>query len=289
MSFNYYKKYLKYKQKYINFIKQFGSGFIDITRITDYILIGSGYNVKVYIDKTEPEYIHKVYKYTEESLKLAQKQIDVQTYIQDNLTYENINNIRIPNLYEYSFDSEENEIVLTFDRIFNINDTDINNPSKIINIILSNNSVDQTEVAGRGITKNLNYLEAIIHVYKTREYMGELGRLFARLNYQLFIQLDDIEIIFGKSKIDSHKYKLYIIDFDRCSKFDVGTPEKKQRIFDGTYAKLGLLINLRNYTEYNKLSQVNKLNFETGYITEAYKYGVSYENASAVFKHFRNA
>ena len=283
----YYYKYIKYKTKYIELKNQYGSGFIDMTRLDDYILIGTGYNVEVYIDKKEPNVVYKIYKYTDESKILAEKQIEIQTYIQDNLTYDNIKNIRIPNLYEYSIDSEENEIVLTFDRIYNINDTNYDNPESMINIILSNNSVEQREVAGRGITKNLNYVEQKISVYETRKYMMQLGRLFARLNYKLFIKLDDIEIVFGKSKIDTRSYKLYVIDFDRCSKFNVENPEIKTRIFDGTYAKLGLLLNLRNYTEYDKLSEANKYNFEYGYIIEAEKHGVSKENASEVFKHFR--
>lgn len=283
---DYYKKYLKYKQKY-NLLKlQKGSGFIDKTRIDDYILIGSGYNVKVYIDKKEPTYVYKVYKYTDESLELAKKQIDIQIYIQENLDTTDIKNVYIPNLYEYSIDSDEKEIWLKFDRIFNINDTDYDNPSPMTNIILSNNSTEQETVAGRGIIKNLNYMEEIINVYKTRQYLSELGRLFARLNYQLFIKLDDIEIVFGKLNIKS-RYKLFVIDFDRCSRIDVTKPEIKKRVFDGTYAELGLLLDLRNYTEYDKLSEVNKLNFKVGYLAEASKYGISDENAKKVFKNLR--
>jgi transcriptional regulator with XRE-family HTH domain len=184
------------------------------------------------------------------------------------------------------FDPDEKEIWLKFDRIFNINDTDYDNPSQMINIILSNNSKEQETVAGRGIIKNLNYMEQIIGVYKTRQYLSELGRLLARLNYQLFIKLDDIEIVFGKLNIKSG-YNLFVIDFDRCSRIDVTKAEIKKRVFDGTYADLGLLLDLRNYTEYDKLSEVNKLNFEFGYIGEATKHGISAENAKKVFNNLR--
>jgi len=286
-------KYLKYKKKYnllknqYNLLKnQYGSGFIDVTRIDDYILIGSGYNVKVYIDKKDPRFVYKIYKYTDETEKLAETQFEIQKYIQENLDYKDLKKIVIPKLYKYSFDPTENEIYLKFDRIFNINDIDPDKPEQMINIILSNNITEQSSVAGRGIVKNLNYVEEKIGVYQTRQYLCELGQLFARLNYELFIQLDDIEIVFGKSKIQS-LYKLFVIDFDRCSIFNIKNPEIKKKIFDGTYAKLGLLLDLRNYIEYDKLSEFNKINFKLGYVSEASKYGVSNENAIEVLNNLR--
>ena len=277
---NFFIKYLKYKKKYLSLTNQYGGDILDdIFCNKDYKIIGEGYKVLVYTKNDIDNRIFKTYG-DKNVFHLALKQIEVQTFIQDNLDENDFFlYVKIPKII--SIDINDNYITIEFERIYNIEDTDINVSSSMLNVILTNNEIKPRPIAGRGSILTLNDIEEKIGKIKLKEYLYELGKLFAILNYKIGIIINDIEIVFGKNSITDINYKFFILDFDRCRIIDLKNETIKKLINDGKY--VFNILKLREYIDINKFNYIK--DFKDGYINTGLTFNIKEEVLKEVFEY----
>lgn len=180
-----------------------------------YKIIGTGYKVKVLVKLGEPKFVYKVFEQSHD-IELSRKQCSIQQKIQTFDETSMFFDVKIPKLYSCREDSL-GETILKFQRIYNISDTDIDNPTQPINILLKNDDIDKYIDKK---DKPLNYIKTIIGNDVYHRYVYDLGGLFAILNFMCQIKTDDVEIVFGKLKIDGPP-RLFIMDFDQCNSYNL--------------------------------------------------------------------
>ena len=181
----------------------------------EYKIIGTGYKVKVLVKLGEPKFVYKVFEPLHD-IELSRKQCSIQQKIQ---TFEETSMffyVKIPKLYSCREDSS-GETILKFQRIYNMSDRDIDNPTQPINVLLKNDDIDKYIDKK---DKPLNYIKSIIGDDTYHRYIFYLGGLFSILNFMCQIKTDDVEIVFGKLKIDGPP-KLFIMDFDQCNNYNL--------------------------------------------------------------------
>jgi len=218
--------------------------------------IGAGWNVSVYANSSEPMYIAKVYENS--NLKyLADTEMNMLLHIQNKINLDEFKYIKIPKLLEYG--TTDMGIVHIFERVYNINDTDINNPSDMLHVYITNNPTTPVpeKIAGRGNIVTLDEIEKYINEDLLQEYMYELGRIFGLLNFKALVISDDIEIVFGKDSINDNHFKFYILDFDRVKDFYVS---------DAKYIDI---LGRKDYFIFPTLNDIYKNKFYDGYLYEA--------------------
>ena len=250
--------------------------------------IGSGYQVKVNIDNNNPFIVKKTYRH-KNLFYLANKQIEVQEQIKltikDDL--ENLMYVKIPHIISSKKTEETIEIVM--DRIYNIFDTE-DETLPMLNVIITNDKeeINRSPISGRGTVVTLDYVEEVLktmineslneadrNILKTNlvcDYIRELGIIIALLNFKSELKTDDIEIVFGKDSIEDGIFKFYILDFDRCTKYNLNDllehRSKNTRIYNKTYDMLGR----KDYFEFKTLKKEYKKSFKEGYESIAIKY-----------------
>jgi len=229
----------------------------------EYKLIGTGYKVQVLVKLGEPRFVFKIYEPSHDT-ELSKKQCSIQEKIQ---TFEEIYtffDVKIPKLYSCREDSS-GQTILKFQRIYNMSDRDIDNPTQPINILLKNDDIDKYIDKK---DKPLNYIKTIIGDDMYHSYIFDLGGLFAILNFICQIKTDDVEIVFGKLKIDGPP-KLFIIDFDQCNSYNleniltkfITMPKYSNMDFD--------ILGRKHQMTLRELDIESRNSFKDGYLTYA--------------------
>lgn len=291
---NFENKYLKCKFKYLKFqkINLIGGTCHEITsdEITQIlesenkIIIGRGYKVVVYIERDIVDRIYKMY-YSQNVFYLAERQFRIQEIIKTNLIDIPLQYVKIPNILSI-LRTDEN-IIIEFERVYNIYDTEPNNPSQMLNVILTNNTTKPKNISGRGTIFTLNDIEGIIGTDMCHIYLYELGKFFAILNFNIGIIINDIEIMFGKENVSDTEYKFYVLDFDRCTQFNLidENSEKVKELFDEKEYNWSYQ-NLFNFTENIQKDKIKREfldSFKKGYVETANFYGIPIIKAENIF------
>ena len=183
----------------------------------DYKTIGKGHGRKVLIKIGEPRFVYKVFEPYHDT-ELSSKQCAIQQYIQTIEETSLYFLVKIPKLYSCKTDQATGITTLKFQRIYNITDTDINNPIQPTNILLLND--DNIDAYNDTKDKPLDYIKQYVDEDTYKRMIYELGQMFSVLNFKCQIRTDDVEIVFGKLKIDGPP-KLFILDFDQCDIYNL--------------------------------------------------------------------
>jgi hypothetical protein len=284
----YLQKYLKYKNKYLK-LKNLQSEEFNISGggtagddnhddtstqsiisdfysdATNFLTIGLGYKVKVYAHKILPNYVLKLYENNPEK-----DLINTEEEINKIITEHALNNIheyvKIPRLLEIdkTLDSEKH----LFQRIYNYKDTKIDEPNEQLHVYITNKGTDISTYRGRIV--DLDFIESIIGEELLQQYLYQLGQLFAQLNFIAKIKTDDIEIIFGKQSIDADISTFYIVDFDRCKKYNLNNYISQRNLINlidkGNNFEL---LGRKDYFDFRTIKQTYKDNFISGYMNIA--------------------
>lgn len=242
------KKDIQIKNKSI--ISRF---FSDKTKLKK---IGEGWKVSVYANSSEPKYIAKVYE-NKQLVNLANAEMNMLLHIQKEINLDNFKYVKIPKLVEY--DTTDIHIVHIFERVYNIEDTDINNPSEMLHVYITNNPNEKIpqKISGRGKIVTLDQIEKYINESILKEYIYEMGRIFGLLNFKAKVITDDIEIVFGKDSVNDTQFKFYILDFDRVSTLYMSE------------AKYIDILGRKDYFIFSTLKDIYKNKFYDGYLHEA--------------------
>lgn len=230
----------------------------------EYKIIGRGHRVNVMIKIGDSNFVYKIFQPGHDK-NLAQKQCNIQKKIQEFDEIIMFKNVKIPKLFSCKSDDTGEMMTLKFQRIYNIVDTDINEPLQPTNILLR---FDEDLDSYEKNDKPLNYIKQYMDIDTYRRYIYELGQLFGILNFLCQIKTDDVEIIFGKLKIDGLP-KLFVIDFDQCTEYNLDrilqmmNNDSKLANFDFDILGRKHDMSLKN------LDDESKQIFGDGYITSA--------------------
>ena len=181
------------------------------------IIIGKGDRITVSVEKDGPNFVYKTFEPSVRERLL--KEYNIQQIIQNTEEINQFDYVKIPK-YEIINTENLNQNTLVIQRIYNINDTDINTPTQITDVLISNEPpLEQKNHV------NLDFIKKMVGEDKYGDYIFQLGQLFGILNFLCQIKTDDVEIILGKLEIDGPP-KLFIIDFDNCEKYNIDTSLK---------------------------------------------------------------
>lgn len=249
-------KQLKKNNK-INKLKKYYGG------TDEYKTIGKGHGRKVLIKIDEPKFVYKVFEPYHDT-DLSSKQCAIQEYIQTIQETQLYFLVKIPKLYSCKTDETTGETTLKFQRIYNITDTDINNPKPPTNILLLND--DNIDAYSDTKDKPLNYIKQFVDEDTYVRMIYQLGQLFSVLNFKCQLKTDDVEIVFGKLKIDGPP-KLFILDFDQCESYNLESTlqlmETEPRFSQQDFNILGR----KHQMTLKKLDTEIKSIFAEGYLT----------------------
>lgn len=235
--------------------KQYYGGTIE------YKIIGRGYKVKVLIKIDEPRFVYKVFEPSHDR-ELSTKQCEIQNNIERVEETTTLVYVKIPKLFTCVRDST-GQTILKMQRIYNIMDTDINSPTQPTNILLLTD--DNIESYNDKIDKPLNYITQFIDETRYNQYVYQLGQMFGILNFLCQIKTDDVEIVFGKLRIDGPP-KLFVLDFDQCVSYNL---EKTLEMMTTNikYAEYDFdILGRKQQMTLNKLSQKIRYIFNDGYM-----------------------
>ena len=229
------------------------------------LIIGLGYKVKVFAHKILPNYVLKLYENNPEK-----KLIDIEEEVNRLIMIHKLNDfykyVKIPRLLE--IDKTLNSEKHLFERIYNYQDTKIDEPNSQVHVRITNKRTNDTTYRGRLV--DLDFIESIIGEELLQQYLYQLGQLFAQLNFIAQIKTDDIEIIFGKQSIDADIPTFYIVDFDRCETYDldkyISRPTLIKLIENGFDNQL---LGRKDYFDFRSIKKTYKDNFISGYMSIA--------------------
>jgi hypothetical protein len=226
-----------------------------------YKIIGTGHKVKVLVEIDEPRFVYKVFEPSHNKI-LSTKQCTIQQQIQRFEEITTLFYVKIPKLFSCITD-DTGETILKFERVYNINDTDINNPTQPTNILLRLDA--DIDAYNDKNDKPLNYITQFVDETVYRECVSQLGKMFGLLNFLCQIKTDDVEIVFGKLTIDGPP-KLFILDFDQCQSYTL----EKLLIFINSnvrYLKYDFdILGRKHDMTLNKLGEELKSIFNNGYL-----------------------
>ena len=228
--------------------------------IPEYKIIGRGHKVKVLVEIDEPRFVYKVFEPSHDKT-LSTKQCKIQEKIQSFEEITRFSYVKIPELISCETD-DTGQTILKFERVYNINDTDINNPSQPTNILLRLD--DDIDAYNDKNDKPLNYIRQFVDETVYRECINQLGNMFGILNFLCQIKTDDVEIVFGKLTIDGPP-KLFILDFDQCQSY---TLEKLLIFINSNVRYSGYdfdILGRKHVMTLNKLGEL-KFIFNDGYL-----------------------
>jgi hypothetical protein len=227
----------------------------------EYKIIGRGYKVKVLVKIDEPRFVYKVFEPAHDR-ELSTKQCNIQKHIQSVEQTTIFSLVKIPKLFSCITD-DDGRTIIKFQRIYNINDTDINSPTQPINILMRNDDIRDYNDKN---DKPVNYITQFLDEDKYRLCIYQLGQMFGVLNFICQIKTDDVEIVFGKLKIDGPP-KLFILDFDQCVSYNLEailrTIESDSKFSRSDFDILGR----KHYMTLNKLDEEIRHIFYDGYLT----------------------
>lgn len=228
--------------------------------IPEYKIIGRGHKVKVLVEIDEPRFVYKVFEPSHDKT-LSTKQCKIQEKIQSFEEITRLFYVKIPKLFSCITD-DTGETILKFERVYNINDTDINNPTQPTNILLRLDA--DIDAYNDKNDKPLNYITQFVDETVYRECVNQLGKMFGILNFLCQIKTDDVEIVFGKLTIDGPP-KLFILDFDQCQSY---TLEKLLIFINSNVRYSGYdfdILGRKHVMTLNKLGEL-KFIFNDGYL-----------------------
>jgi hypothetical protein len=227
------------------------------------IIIGRGDRITVVVEKDNPDWVYK--KFEPSVRGRLVKEYNLQQIIQNTTDINQFEYVKIPK-YEIINIDNPGQNTLVIQRIFNINDKNINNPTQITDVLISN---EPTTEQNNHI--NLNVIKEIVGEDKYGDYIFQLGQLLGILNFFCQIKTDDIEIVLGKLEIDGTP-KLFIIDFDNCEKYKIDTLlqiiKTNPRLAGNDFDILGR----RHHMTLYKLDVYTKKQFENGYLSSVATY-----------------
>lgn len=229
-------------------------------------IIGEGY--KVSVETTLDENII-VKRYTSDIVfRLARKQIEIQERIQEfSFLLDEYENVKIPKLLDVT-ESEE-EIVLTMERIHNYYDG--KELMTHVHIEELEHREKRKHVAGRGFSYNLEEFEEELGVELIHTMIRELAEILAILNFVCELRLSDIELILGKK---DGRPILYIVDFDRASKYDLQEC-LAFRLTNKAYLDMSFdLLRVSEYINLDKAKQEYSILFIQSYQSKAAEYDI---------------